>query len=113
VVIDAPDAGDLVWLNFTPHAGREQAGKRPGLVLSPRAYNEKVGLMLACTITTKSTGYVFEVKLPADSPVQGVILSDHVKSVDWQARSATVAGRATDETIADVLAKLKALLQMA
>src|SRR5262249_45281579 len=79
----APDAGDLVWLSFSPHAGREQAGRRPGLVLSPRAYNEKAGLCLVCPVTNQAKGYPFEVALPGGLAVGGVVLSDHVKSADW------------------------------
>ena len=93
VVSGAPEAGDIVWLNFTPQAGREQTGKRPALVLSPRSYNEKVGLMVACPITSKSKGYPFEVAMPGGLPIAGVILSDQVKSLDWKTRGASVAGQ--------------------
>lgn len=107
---DVPDAGDIVWLNFTPQSGKEQAGRRPALVLSPQAYNDKVGLMVVCPITSKSKGYVFEVALPEGSPVSGVILSDHVKSVDWKSRGAVIAGRAPNECRQHVQAMLKTLL---
>jgi mRNA interferase MazF len=83
-----PDVGDLVWLSFSPQAGQEQGGRRPALVLSERLYNERVGLCLVCPVTGKAKGYPFEVDLPAGMPVQGVVLSDHVKSADWQERRA-------------------------
>src|SRR3954453_9876042 len=81
-----PDSGDLIWLSFSPQAGREQAGRRPALVLSPRSYNAKVGLCLACPVTHHAKGYAFEVALPDGLPVQGVVLADHVKSADWRER---------------------------
>jgi mRNA interferase MazF len=84
-----PDRGDVVWLEFSPQAGREQAGHRPALVLSPRVYNAKVGLAVVCPITSRKKGYPFEVDLPAGLGVVGVVLADQVKSVDWQARQAT------------------------
>jgi mRNA interferase MazF len=87
-----PDRGDIVWLTFDPQAGHEQAGRRPALVLSPASYNDKVGLALMCPITSRSKGYPFEVHLPADLSVTGVILADQVKNLDWRARRATVAG---------------------
>lgn len=82
-----PDAGDIVWIDFTPQIGREQAGRRPALVLSPRLYNEKVGLMIVCPITSKSKGYPFEVVLPSGLAIIGAVLSDHVKSLDWKAQT--------------------------
>jgi mRNA interferase MazF len=112
MVTRAPDAGEIVWLNFTPQSGREQAGKRPALVLSPRAYNEKAGLMVVCPITSRSKGYVFEVELPDGLAVSGVILSDHVKSIDWNSRGAVLAGNVPPETLKHVQAKIKALLMI-
>lgn len=107
-----PEAGDIVWLNFTPQSGREQAGKRPALVLTPRSYNEKIGLMVVCPITSKSKGYVFEVVLPDGLAVSGVVLSDHLKSVDWHSRGATIADRVPSDTLKHVRAKIRALLMM-
>src|SRR5262249_26692473 len=89
-----PDAGDLVWLSFSPQAGKEQAGRRPALVLSPRVYNARAGLCLACPITSQVKGYPFEVRLPEGLPVTGAVLSDHVKSADWQVRRSTWIGTA-------------------
>ena len=105
-----PDAGDLVWLTFDPQAGHEQAGRRPALVLSPAAYNGKAGLALVCPITTQSKGYPFEVPLPGGGAVEGVVLSDHLKSVDWQARRAQRAGRAPEPVVVEVLERLRPLL---
>ena len=74
----------MIWLTFTPQSGREQAGRRPALVVSPSAYNSKVGLALVCTITSKVKGYPFEVPLPNGVPVQGVVLADQLRSLDWR-----------------------------
>lgn len=98
-----------MWINFSPQEGHEQAGKRPALVISPRIYNEQVGLMLCCPITTQIKGYPFEVPVKAvDKP--GVVLADQVKSVDWKARRAEKIGVAPATTVKDVVAKTKALL---
>ena len=105
-----PETGDFVWLTFDPQAGREQAGRRPALVLSPRIYNAKSGMALACPITNRSKGYPFEVAVPAGQAVTGVILADHVKSVDWRARRAEKLGHCTNEVIDEVRAKLAPLL---
>jgi mRNA interferase MazF len=107
---DAPDAGDLIWLSFTPQAGREQAGRRPALVLSPRSYNAKVGLCLVCPVTHQAKGYAFEVALPDGLPVQGVVLADHVKSADWQVRGNDPITTAPADVLDEVRAKLKPLL---
>ena len=84
-----PDRGDAVWITLDPQAGHEQAGRRPAVVLSPAAYNGKVGLAILCPVTTQIKGYPFEVVLPAGLTVTGAILSDQVKSLDWRARNAT------------------------
>jgi mRNA interferase MazF len=99
-----------VWLSFSPQAGREQAGRRPALVLSPRAYNAKAGLCLVCPLTNQVKGYPFEVAIPRGLPVQGVVLSDHVKSADWQERRAKLIGQAPEEILDEVRARLQALL---
>jgi mRNA interferase MazF len=105
-----PEAGDYIWLTFDPQAGREQAGRRPALVLSPRVYNAKSGMALACPITNQPKGYPFEVTVPMGEGVTGVILADHVKSIDWKARRAERLGHCADEVIEEVRAKLAALL---
>jgi len=81
-----PEVGDVVWLDFNPQVGHEQAGRRPGVVLSPRAYNEPSGMAILCPITSRVKGYPFEVALPPALPVRGAILADQVKSLDWRAR---------------------------
>jgi mRNA interferase MazF len=107
-----PDTGDLIWLSFTPQAGCEQAGRRPGLVLSPRSYNAKVGLCLVCPVTQHAKGYVFEVALPNGLPVRGVVLADHVKSADWQERGSDHIATVAADVLDEVRAKLKPLLGM-
>ncbi len=106
----APDAGDVVWLEHDPQAGHEQAGHRPALVLSPKAYNAATGLMLCCPVTTQVKGYPFEVELVGSKGLKGVVLADQLRSMDWQICQAKLAGRAADEVVAEVLAKLKVLL---
>jgi mRNA interferase MazF len=105
-----PDRGDIVWLNFDPQAGHEQAGRRPAVILSPALYNARSGFALCCPITSQAKGYPFEVVLPTGLPVKGVILADHVKSLDWRARRASYLGRLPDREITEVLAKLNVLL---
>lgn len=103
-----PDAGDIVWLQFNPQAGHEQAGHRPAVVLSPASYNGKTGLMLCCPMTTQVKGYPFEVRIGGSRP--GVVLSDQIKSLDWRARKAARKGRITDAELADVRGKVGALI---
>ena len=105
-----PDRGDLVWLQFDPRAGHEQAGRRPALVLSPGAYNAASGLALLCPITSRIKGYPFEVLLPSDCPVQGVVLADQLKSLDWRIRRARLIGPAPAAVIDEALAKAHSLL---
>jgi len=107
-----PDAGDLVWIDFTPQAGREQAGRRPAVVLTPRKYNEKTSLAVLCPITNHSKGYPFEVALLAGHRMSGVILSDHLKSLDWRQRNAERAGKLPPSILAEVLERISALLQI-
>lgn len=105
-----PDAGDFVWLTFDPQAGREQAGRRPALVISPKIYNTKSGLALACPVTNQAKGYPFEVPVPAGLGAKGVILADHLKSIDWKARRAELIGRCSNEVTEEVRARLAPLL---
>lgn len=105
-----PDRGDIVETNFDPQAGHEQAGSRPALVLSRKTFNEPAGLAILCSITSRQKGYPFEVALPSDAVAYGVILVDHVKSLDWQARQVRFRGRIPDSVLAEVNAKLKTLL---
>ena len=110
-VIYVPEAGDLVWIHFDPQAGREQAGRRPALVLSPANYNAKSGLALACPITSQIKRYPFEVILPRNSSgIHGAILADHIKSLDWQSRRTQRAGRASPAVMAEIKNRLCTLL---
>lgn len=106
-----PGRGDIVWLTFNPQAGHEQAGRRPALVLSPAPYNGRVGLALMCPITNQIKGYPFEVAIPGDVSVTGVILSDQIKSLDWKARNAEYIATLPIDAVNDVLAKINALLK--
>ena len=105
-----PRRGDLVWLHFDPQTGHEQAGRRPALVLSPGSYNGRVGLAICCPVTSQAKGYPFEVDLPAESAVSGVILSDQVKILDWRARRADLIASLPPEVTDEVLQKLATLL---
>ena len=107
----APERGDVVWLEFNPQAGHEQAGRRPAVTLSPKTYNEKVGLALFCPVTSHEKGYPFEVQLPDGLTVGGVVLCDQVKSLDWTIRQARFACRLPDATIAEIMAKVQTLLR--
>jgi mRNA interferase MazF len=100
----------LVWLTFDPQAGHEQARRRPALILSPRSYNHKSGLALVCPVTSQIKGYPFEVPVPAGCGVNGVILADQVKSLDWKARRAERISRVPLPTLNEVLARLAPLL---
>lgn len=103
-----PDAGDIVWLQFDPQAGHEQAGHRPALVLSPASYNGRRGMMICCPMTSRSKGYPFEVAAGDDAG--SVVLADQIKSVDWRARQAARKSKASNAALEDVRAKLKPLL---
>lgn len=107
-----PDAGDLVWLTFDPRAGHEQRGRRPALILSPRPYNAKTGLALACRVTSQVKGYPFEVSLPAGGTIRGAVLADHVKNLDWAARPVRFEAKAPAEVVVDVRERLRALLDL-
>jgi mRNA interferase MazF len=105
-----PRRGDVVWLTFNPQAGHEQAGRRPAVVLSPNAYNAKVGLALLCPITSQVKGYPFEVLLPHGLAVSGAILADQIKSLDWQARTAEFLCALPPAIVSDVLQRIGVLL---
>lgn len=107
-----PDAGDLVWLTFDPQAGHEQRGRRPALILSPRIYNAKARLAIACPITSQVKGYPFEVALPAAGTITGVVLADYVRNVDWEARRVVFEAKASAEVLTEVRARLRALLEL-
>jgi mRNA interferase MazF len=105
-----PDRGDVVWISFNPQAGHEQAGRRPAIVLSPAAYNRKVGLAIFCPITNQIKGYPFEVVIPTGLKVIGAILSDQAKSLDWKVRDAELIVKLPASVTVEVLKKLKTLL---
>ena len=104
-----PDRGDLVWVDLDPTKGREQAKVRPALVVSPKSYNQKTNLALMCPVTSVQKGYPFEVAV-TDKKVSGVILSDHVRSLDWKARNAQLIVKAKASVLAEVQAKLLLLV---
>ena len=104
-----PDVGDILWMSVSPTSGHEQSGHRPVLTLTPAAYNAKRGLLICCPITSRIGGYPFEVAVDTEG-ISGVVIADQVKSVDWQARGARLAGRVSVEVTLEVRAKLGALL---
>ena len=104
-----PDRGDVVWVDLNPPKGREQAKVRPAIVVSPKAYNKKTNLALMCPITSVQKGYPFEVAVRSKK-VAGVILADHVRSLDWVARQATFITRASASVVAEVQTKLRLLV---
>ncbi|EFI33415.1 transcriptional modulator of MazE/toxin, MazF [Desulfonatronospira thiodismutans ASO3-1] len=108
-----PDRGHIVWLNFNPQTGHEQAGHRPALVLSPASYNGKTGLALFCPISNKIKGYPFEVMIKGHTSISGVALADQVKNLDWRARGLKFAASVDESILEDVIAKFEALLRSA
>lgn len=108
-----PSRGDIVWLDFSPQAGREQAGRRPALVLSTQEYNRRTGRCLACPVTSRVKGYAFELHLPPGAAVDGVVLVDHVKNQDWQARNAERAGTVPADFADEVADLIDALMRAA
>lgn len=110
VVTYIPDRGDIVWTDFDPQLGHEQAGRRPALVLSRKLFNEASGLALFCPITGRQKGYPFEVPLPQNPDVYGVVLVDHLKSLDWEIRPIDFIAKAPEILLVNVLHKLNTLL---
>jgi mRNA interferase MazF len=106
-----PTAGDLVWINFDPQAGSEQAGRRPAIVLSGAAYNRRTGLGLFCPITNRAKGYPFEITLPGGLPVTGVVLADQVKCLDWRVRRVEYVGTVPPEVITAAHERLDILME--
>jgi mRNA interferase MazF len=105
-----PARGDAVWLLFNPQAGHEQAGRRPALIASPAEYNRKVGLALLWPITSQAKGYPFEVALPSNLKVAGVVLADQLKSLDWRVRRATFIARVPAAVVDEALEMVNTLL---
>jgi mRNA interferase MazF len=108
--MELPDRGDLVWMLFSPHAGSEQAGRRPGIVLSPRLFHEFSRLAIVCPITSRERGWRTEVKLPPGLPVSGVVLVDNVRSMDREARKLEIIGRAPESVLDEIKIRLAPLL---
>ncbi len=107
-----PDRGSLVWLLFSPQAGSEQAGRRPGIVLTTMAYHQRSRLSIVCPITSRERGWSTEVKLPPGLPIEGVVLVDHVRSVDREARKLEIVGMAPPEVLDEIDARLAPLLSL-
>lgn len=107
-----PDRGNLVWLQFSPQAGSEQAGRRPAIVLTTAAYHRRSHLAIVCPVTSREKGWPMEVKLPAGLPVSGVVLVDHLKSIDREARRMEVVGAAPPEVLDEIDARLAPLLSL-
>ena len=105
-----PHIGDVIWIDMQPQAGHEQSGRRPAIVLSPKAYNGKVGLALLCPVTNQVKGYPFEVMIPSGLKVKGVVLSDQVKSLDWKIRNADFCDKLPEAVVLEILKKLETLL---
>ena len=105
-----PARGDLVWLQFNPQAGHEQAGHRPAVVISTSSYNRRVGLAVCCPVTSQVKGYPFEVLLPQGLGVEGAILSDQIKSLDWRARKARRIGSVPADVLQETVGKILALV---
>ncbi|MEW6195385.1 MAG: endoribonuclease MazF [Bacteroidota bacterium] len=110
VKLKIPERGDIVWLSFNPQTGHEQSGRRPALVISPQEYNEKTDLAIFCPITNQVKGYPFEVKIPDDLEISGVILSDQIKNLDWKTRKAEFICKLPKEALTETLNKINALL---
>jgi mRNA interferase MazF len=104
-----PDRGDIVWLNFTPQAGHKQKGKRPAIILSPKEYNKKTGLAVCCPITSNVKGYPFEV-IVNGKKIDGAVLSDHLKNLDWKARNIKYIEKAHTEVLNEVVEKISVLI---
>lgn len=106
-----PDRGHVVWMNFNPQAGHEQAGHRPALVISPASYNGRTGLVLCCPITNQIKGYPFEVKIEENPLISGGVLADQIKSLDWRVRGVKFVTVVDDVVLEEVAAKFEALLR--
>jgi mRNA interferase MazF len=106
-----PVQGDIVWLQFNPQVGHEEAGRWPALVVSPEEYNRKVGLALFCPVTSQVKGYPFEVLLSSEMEASGAILPDQVKSLDWRVRKAKRLCTAPEGVVEEVLGKILTLVR--
>lgn len=105
-----PERGDVVWIHLDPQAGREQAGHRPALILSPQTFNRKLNVIFCCPISSRAKRFDFDVPLPEGLDVKGVILSHHMKSLDWRVRNAKYMTRVPDHVVDQVLLVLNSIL---
>jgi mRNA interferase MazF len=110
--MDLPDRGSLVWMDFSPHAGHEQAGRRPAIVLTTRSYHEATGKAVVCPVTSKERGWPMEVRLPDGLVVSGVVLVDEVRSIDRNARHLKLAGAVPQDVLDEIGAKLAPFLSL-
>jgi mRNA interferase MazF len=110
VILPIPERGDLVYLDFNPQSGHEQAGRRPGIILSPKPFNLATGFAVVCPITNREKGYPFEVILPKGLQIEGVVLADQVKSLDWRSRNIDIQDRAPQNVVDDTLDKIHTFL---
>jgi mRNA interferase MazF len=110
-VFYTPERGDVVWISLAPQQGQKQTERRPAVVLSPQAYNSRVGLAIVCPITAHIKGYPFEVLIPQDLPIEGAILSDQIESLDWRAHRAELICSLPPAVVEQALGKLRALLE--
>ncbi|MGE4271254.1 MAG: endoribonuclease MazF [Desulfitobacterium sp.] len=106
-----PKRGDIVWIQLNPQVGHEQQGTRPALVLSAQEYNSRTGMGIFCPITSRVKGFPFEVRLPEELEIRGVVLVDQIKSLDWKGRNASFICKAPKETVEDVILKLEAIIK--
>jgi mRNA interferase MazF len=104
------EAGDLIWTDFDPRVGREQSGRRPALVVSPAEFWQASGFAIVCPITSRVRPFGTSVVLPDGLAIGGEVLTSHVRSIDTAVRGVAVAGRVPDSVLADVRAKLAALI---
>ena len=107
-----PDRGDIIQISFTPQSGREQAGTRPALVISPIPYNRRSHFILACPITSRIKGWGFEVILPTSMTTYGVVLADQISTLDWRSRQGKFIEKSPVELILEVLAKIAPLVSV-
>lgn len=105
-----PEAGDLVWLTFDPQTGREQRGRRPAVIVSPRIYNARSELAVVCPITSNVKGRMFEVTVPPGGRIEGAVLVNHLKSLDWKERRAQFAGKLDEDTLEEIRERIRPLL---
>lgn len=105
-----PTRGDVISIMLDPQSDHEQAGRRPAVILSPAAYNAKVGLALLCPVTGQVKGHPFQVAIPAGLPISGVIVADQIKSLDWQERQMELSCSWPPGIVSEALQKIGALL---